>query len=109
MFTEALNASFVYDASLCSWRTCRASAVVKQYAVLFRAPSTDCRARLTGDQASRLCWVVKRASSPTSTTRHLRTELSRRATVQGMESKVQEKGVYRHESVFLFSFFTVTI
>ena len=66
--------------------------MVKQYAVLFSAPSTDWRACLTGDQASRLCCVVKRASSPKSTMRHLRTELSCRATDHGTESDVRTRG-----------------
>lgn len=67
----------------CTWRV---SAVVKQYAVLLRGPSTDCRACLTGSQASKLCCTMKRARSPRSTARALRTELSRRATNHGMES-----------------------
>lgn len=60
--------------------------MVKQYAVLFRTPSTDSRACLTGDQASRVCCIVKRANSPRSTTREPRTELSCKASDHGMES-----------------------
>lgn len=66
--------------------TWSATTVLKQYAVLFRAPSPDWRAFLTGAQASTLCCVMKRASSPRSTARDPRTELSRRATDHGMES-----------------------
>lgn len=82
LFTIVIKAVFQH---CCTWR---ASAVVKQQAVLFRTPSTDCIACLTGDQASRLCCVVKRASSPRSTIRDLRTELSRRATDHGIESQM---------------------
>lgn len=80
-----VNSSILHVSVLhcCTWS---ASAVVKQYAVLFRTPSTDWRACLTGDQASRLCCTVKRASSPTSTTRELRTELSCKASDHGTES-----------------------
>lgn len=85
LLTVAIKASLTcYESQCCC--TCSARAVVKQYAVLFRGPSTDWRACFTGDQARRLCCVVKRASRPRSTMRHLRTELSCRATDHGMES-----------------------